>query len=71
MAPWDGYYILQNFIKHAIANAYGVWYEIKKQGNTWTAIQVAQPSFKVNHWPMNRINMEALKNSGVSMPLPL
>jgi hypothetical protein len=40
MALWDGYYILQNFIKHAIANAYGVWFKIEKQGNTWTVIQV-------------------------------
>jgi hypothetical protein len=41
MAPWDGYYILQNFVKHEIANTYRVWFEIEKQGNTWTAIQVA------------------------------
>jgi hypothetical protein len=41
MAPWDGYYILQNYVKYAIANAYKVWFEIEKQGNMWTAIQVA------------------------------
>jgi hypothetical protein len=31
MAPWDKYYILQNFIKHAVANAYRVWFKIEKQ----------------------------------------
>jgi hypothetical protein len=71
MAPWDGYYILQNFVKHTVANAYGVWFEIEKQGDTWMAIQVAQPSFEVNYWPMNGIDMEALKSSGTPILRPL
>jgi hypothetical protein len=32
-----------------VANAYGVWFEIEKQRDTWMAIWVAQPSFEVNY----------------------
>jgi hypothetical protein len=34
------------------------------------AIRVAQPFFEVNHWLMNRIDMEALKSSGIPILRP-
>jgi hypothetical protein len=32
--PWDGYYAIHNGAHLAVANAYGVWFEIRKRENT-------------------------------------
>ena len=36
-APWTGYYTVFAGFKHAVENAYGVWFEIRKRNAGWEA----------------------------------
>ena len=33
-APWTGHFTLHNNFWHAVANAFGVWFEIRRRGNS-------------------------------------
>ena len=45
IVPWDGYYVNYNGTNFAVANAFGVWFEIRKRENTWEAFRRARAAF--------------------------
>ena len=62
--PWTGYYATYFGAKLPVANAFGVWFEIRPRENTWEAIRPAPTSLKLKDWPLEGIDMYALSNSG-------
>ena len=62
--PWTGYYATYFGAKLPVANAFGIWFEIRPKENTWEAIRPAPTSLKLNDWPLEGIDMDALLNSG-------
>jgi hypothetical protein len=66
--PWTGYYALYNNACIAVANAYGVWFEITKGESRYRAIQLARFSLHLKDWPVDRINMAQLSDLGEPIP---
>lgn len=62
--PWAGYYATYFGRKLAVANAFGVWFEIRRRENTWEAIRPTRNLLKLNHSPLEGIDMAALSESG-------
>ena len=67
-ALWIGHFTLHNNFWHAVANAFGVWFEIRRRGNTWEAYRVARTTMMLTDLPMDGINMGALLTSGAEVP---
>ena len=42
VAPWSGYYCRYERVIRSLAIIYGVWFEIRKQGDSWKAFRVAR-----------------------------
>ena len=67
--PWTGYYTtaVPNH-QIAVANAYGVWFEIRRRIDgaltTWEAFRIARPMYQLRHWPMKGLDMYKLELSG-------
>ena len=63
---WTGYYATYSYfgVKLAVANALGVYFEIRRRENTWEAIRRARASLNLNDWPLYGIDMAALSTSG-------
>jgi hypothetical protein len=59
--PWTGYYTNYNGAKLAISNAYGVWFEIRKRGDTWEAHRRARASLHLNDWPLDGLDLTAIE----------
>jgi Retrotransposon gag protein len=70
-APWPGYYGEYRGARIAVANAFGVWFEIeKKPGEGWTATRTARTVLKTNDWPVDGLNLDKLTWSGWGRPPP-
>jgi hypothetical protein len=63
LVPWTGYYVIVEGVVVAVASAYGIWFELSKRANGWEAIRVARPSFKLNNWPMEGLDLNELERS--------
>ena len=67
--PWDGFYMTA-IPQHpaAIANAYGIWFEIRKRTiesiGLYEAFHLAWPMFLLKNWPIIGIDMYQLEISG-------
>src|SRR5882757_2866453 len=69
MIPWTGYYAPYKRAQIAVANAYGVWFEITRRNSEWSAIRPARSSLHLNNWPCDGINLAALEASGEPTPV--
>jgi hypothetical protein len=56
-----GYYTNYNGAKLAILNAYGIWFEIRKRGDTWEAHRRARASLHLNDWPLDGLDLTAIE----------
>ena len=67
--PWDGFYTTA-VPQHpaAVANAYDVWFEIRKKTigsvGLYKAFCLVRPMFLLKNWPITGIDMYQLKISG-------
>jgi hypothetical protein len=68
LVPWTGYYMIVDGIVVTIASAYGIWFKLLKRANGWKAIRVTRPSFKLNNWPMEGLDLLELERSGEPPP---
>jgi hypothetical protein len=53
----------------AVANAYGVWFEIAREHNRYMAIRPARSSFQLKDWLAEGMDMALLTASGRSIPV--
>jgi hypothetical protein len=65
--PWTGYYAQYRGVPLAVANAYGVWFEVHMREGKWEAHRRAQPSLKLNDWPCTGIDFPQLDASGAPL----
>jgi len=66
--PWDGYYANYNGANLAVANAFGVWFEIRKRDSSWEAYHLARYSLRLKDWPCDSINLSLLDKTGEPLP---
>jgi len=66
--PWDGYYANYNGANLAVANTFGVWFEIRKRGNSWEAYHLACYSLLLKNWPCDGVNLAFLDKTGEPLP---
>jgi len=68
--PWSGYYAIYYGRKLAVANAFGVWFEIRQRGAVWETIRPARTTLQLKNWPLEGIDMVALAASGEPITVP-
>ena len=66
--PWDGYYANYNGANLAVANAFGVWFEIRKRDSSWEAYRLARYSLHLKVWPCDGVNLSLLMKTGEPLP---
>ena len=66
--PWDGYYANYNGANLAVANTFGVWFEIRKRGSSWEAYHLAHTSLQLKDWPCTGIDYSLLTKMGEPLP---
>jgi hypothetical protein len=66
--PWTGYWARVDGMNITVANAFGVWFELQKDHDTWAAVRPARLGIHCNDWPMAGIDTIALKASGKPLP---
>ena len=62
--PWSGYYANYLGARLAVANAFGVWFEIQRRPNGWEAIRPAPASLGLKNCAATGIDEAALWTSG-------
>ena len=62
--PWTGYYTTYSGRLLPVANAYGVWFKIRRRGGGWEAIRRARDSFGLENWAVDGINMDLIEQTG-------
>jgi hypothetical protein len=62
--PWTGFYAQYKNLPLAVANAYGVWFEISMENGQWQARRPARKSLNLVNWPCDGINLERLYATG-------
>src|ERR1700733_1793301 len=70
VSPWTGWSVYYNRALHAVANTYGVWFEIRRRDDTWEAFQLARQDFLLKNWPVEGIDLTQLELSGEPIPKP-
>src|SRR5260221_2288378 len=68
--PWIGYYGQYNNARVAVSNIYGVWFEIRRRGDSWEAHRLARPALDLLDTPLTGINYSALQASGEPVTQP-
>src|SRR5260221_215234 len=68
--PWIGYYGQYNNARIAVSNMYGVWFEIRRRGDSWEAHRLARPALDLNDLPLTGINYSSLLASGEPVTHP-
>ena len=66
--PWTGYYAPYKMAWIAVANGYGVWFEIGRVHGWFMAIRPARQSLHLSNWPADGINMKLLTETGEPIP---
>ena len=69
-APWTGYYTKYEGTWRAVANAYRMWFELRRRDGTFEAVRVARLGMGLNHLPMDGIDIAGLTLSGEEIPTP-
>ena len=68
VVPWTGYYAPYRTARIAVANAYGVWFEITREHGQFRAIRPARKSLHLKDWPVEGIDMGLLLETGEPIP---
>jgi len=67
-APWTGYYMKYEGTWHAVANAFGMWFKLRRRDGTFEAVRVAHLGMNLTHLPMDGIDVAGLTLSGEEIP---
>src|SRR5260221_8180320 len=68
--PWIGYYGQYNNARVAVSNMYGVWFEIRRRGDSWEEHRLARPALDLNDLPLTGLNHSSLLHSGEPVTQP-
>jgi hypothetical protein len=69
--PWTSYYANYHGACLAVANTFGVWFEIEKTNTGWKATRLVRYSIPVKHWLIEGIDMDCLEKTGSTVQPPL
>jgi len=63
-APYTGYYARLNNALVSVSNVYGVWFEVRIQGNKFECFRLARNELRLKNHPLLGINFISLEQSG-------
>jgi len=63
-APYTGYYARLNNALVSVSNVYGVWFEVRVQGNKFKCFRLARNELGLKNHPLPGINFILLEQSG-------
>jgi len=63
-APYTGYYARLNNTLVSVSNVYGVWFEVRVQGNKFECFRLARNELGLKNHPLPGINFISLEQSG-------
>jgi len=63
-APYTGYYARLNNALVSVSNVYGVWFEVRIQGNKFECFRLAWQELRLKNHPLPGINFISLEQSG-------
>jgi len=63
-APYTGYYARLNNALVSVSNIYGVWFEVRVQGNKFECFRLARNELRLKNHPLPGINFILLEQSG-------
>jgi len=63
-APYTGYYARLNNALVSVSNVYGIWFEVRIQGNKFECFRLARNELGLKNHPLPGINFISLEQSG-------
>jgi len=62
-APYTGYYARLNNALVSVSNVYGIWFEVRVQGNKFKCFRLARTELRLKNHPLPSINFILLEQS--------